>query len=158
MNYFLINILLALLWSALQAFRPVDFVGGFILGYALIVITRDWLGKSARQYTRRVVTIIRFFFYYLGELVKSTWDVTRQLFRDQAQLRPGIIAFPLEAKTDLEIVMLNNLISFTPGTLGVQVSDDRKTLYVHVINMADADSARRTIKTGLERRLLEVLR
>jgi multicomponent Na+:H+ antiporter subunit E len=158
MIYFLINICLALLWAALHLFRPVDFVGGFLIGYALIWLTRDWLGEDVTRYTRRVPTFARFLLYYFGELLASTWEVIQALFGDQSKLKPGIIALPLTAQTDLEIVLLNNLLIFTPGTLGVDLSDDRATLYVHIINVPDADAAREKIKSGLERRLLEVLR
>jgi multicomponent Na+:H+ antiporter subunit E len=158
MIYFLINICLALLWAALHLFRPVDFAGGFLVGYALIWLTRDWLGEDAHRYTRRVPTFARFLIYYFRELLVSTWEVTQALFSHQATLKPGIIALPLTAKTDLEIVLLNNLLIFTPGTLGVHLSEDRSILYVHIINVPDADAARQKIKSGLERRLLEVLR
>jgi multicomponent Na+:H+ antiporter subunit E len=158
MTFFLVNLLLALLWAALQEFRPLDLVGGFLIGYALIWLTRDWLGPKASRYAMRVPVFLSFLIYYLGELVSATWDVTRALFRDQASLKPGIIAFPLSAKTDLEIVLLNNLLVLTPGTLGVDLSPDNATLYIHIIDVPDPDAARQKIKTGLERRLMEVLR
>lgn len=158
MTYFAMNLLLALLWAALQAFRPLDLVGGFIIGYALIWLTRDWLGEDAHRYTRRVPVFLGFLIYYFWELVTSTLSVIQALFSDQSKLKPGIIALPLTAKSDLEIVLLNNLLIFTPGTLGVHLSDERDVLYVHILNVPDADDARRKIKNGLERRLLEVMR
>ena len=158
MTYFLVNMLLALLWAALQQFRPIDLIGGFILGYALIWVTRNWLGREAILYSGRIPKFIAFLLYYIGELFQATWEVTRALFRDQSTLRPGIIAYPLEAKTELEIVLLNNLLVFTPGTLGVDLSPDRTLLYVHFLDAPDAEEARQRIRTGLERRLLEVLR
>lgn len=158
MSYFLINLLLALLWALLQSFQPVDVVGGFVLGYGIIALARNWLGPEATRYVHRVPRLILFVFYYAGELISSALTVMRALFRDPASLRPGIIAFNLDARTDLEIVMLNNLLSMTPGTLGVALSPDRRTLYVHIIDVPDVEAAHQQIKTGLERRLLEVLR
>src|SRR5690606_30228569 len=124
MTLFLMNLILALLWASLQMFRPLDLVGGFIIGYALIWLTRDWLGTSALRYTRWVPNVVGFLIYYTKELVVSTIDVIVALFSDQSTLKPGIIALPLAAKTDLEIVLLNNLLIFTPGTLGVHLSED----------------------------------
>ena len=158
MTYFLVNLLLALLWAALQLFRPVDLLGGFFIGYALIWLTRSWLGFGAVRYVVQVPRLIGFVLYYLRELVLATLDVIRALLRNQATLRPGIIALPLDTRTDLEIVLLNNLLSLTPGTLGVALSPDRSHLYVHVIDVPDPEGTRQRIKNGLERRLLEVLR
>ena len=73
-------------------------------------------------------------------------------------MRPGVIGIPLDAKTDLEITMLANVISLTPGTLSLDVSPDRKTLYIHAMYVVDPDELRREIKDGLERRLMELLR
>ena len=158
MTFFLLNLLLAILWASLQLFRPFDLVSGFVIAYLLLYIARRWLGEGASNYTQKMPTSIAFLLYYFKELVVSTWEVTRALFSDQSTLRPGIIAMPLDARTDFEIVMLNNLLIFTPGTLGVHLSTDRKTLYVHVIDMLDPETACAKIKGGLERRLLEVLR
>jgi multicomponent Na+:H+ antiporter subunit E len=158
MTYFLINLILALIWASLQLFRPIDLIGGFVIGYGLIWLTRHWLGDDAARYIRRLPLFVGFVMYYLGELLTSTWQVTRMLFRDQHLLKPGIIAFPLNARTDLEITLLNNLLIFTPGTLGIDLSEDRATLYIHFIDVPDPEVARARIRNGIERRLLEVLR
>jgi multicomponent Na+:H+ antiporter subunit E len=75
-------------------------------------------------------------------------------------MRPGIIAIPLDARTDLEITLLANLITLTPGTLSLDVSADRRVLYIHVmyIDNDDIEAVRRNIKDGFERRVLEGLR
>jgi multicomponent Na+:H+ antiporter subunit E len=158
MTFFLVNILLAFLWASFQQFRPLDFVAGFLLGYGIIWLTRSWMGAEAARYVGRVPDFVAFLGFYLSEIVVSTFVVVRALFRDQSTLRPGIIAYPLEAKTELEIVLLNNLMVMTPGSVGVDLSEDRSTLYVHFLDVPDADIARERIRTGLERRLLKVLR
>lgn len=65
---------------------------------------------------------------------------------------------PIEAKTDLEITLLANLITLTPGTLTLDVAPDRKSLYVHAMFVDDPEQIRAEIKNGMERRLLEVMR
>jgi multicomponent Na+:H+ antiporter subunit E len=69
-----------------------------------------------------------------------------------------VIGIPLEAKTDLEITVLANLITMTPGTLSLDVSPDRKTLYVHAMYIKNPEALRFDIKENLERRVLELLR
>ena len=72
--------------------------------------------------------------------------------------RPGIVAVPLDARTDVEITLLSNLITMTPGSLAIDVSDDRTVIYVHAMFVDDPDELRREIKEDLERRVLELLR
>jgi multicomponent Na+:H+ antiporter subunit E len=38
------------------------------------------------------------------------------------------------------------------------VSDDRRTLYVHVMHVDSVEATRRDIKDGLERRVLQLMR
>lgn len=75
-------------------------------------------------------------------------------------IRPGIIAVPLDAKTDAEITVLAQVITLTPGTLSMDVSPDRSTLYVHALYVPNGDKQTiiDEIKNGFERRLLEVMR
>jgi multicomponent Na+:H+ antiporter subunit E len=73
---------------------------------------------------------------------------------------PGVIAIPLDARTDAEITLLANLITLTPGSVSLDLSEDRRVLYVHAmyIDGGDVEAYRRSVKEGLERRVLELLR
>jgi multicomponent Na+:H+ antiporter subunit E len=73
---------------------------------------------------------------------------------------PGVVAIPLDARTDAEITLLANLITLTPGSVSLDVSEDRRMLYVHAmyIDGGDVEAYRRSVKEGLERRVLELLR
>jgi multicomponent Na+:H+ antiporter subunit E len=55
-------------------------------------------------------------------------------------------------------MLVANLISLTPGTLSLDISEDRRVLYIHVMFLEDIEHTRRQIKEGLERRVLEVMR
>jgi multicomponent Na+:H+ antiporter subunit E len=65
---------------------------------------------------------------------------------------------PLDARTDEEITMLANLVTLTPGTVCLDVSEDRRTMFIHAMFVNDPDELRNEIKQGLERRVLELLR
>jgi len=69
---------------------------------------------------------------------------------------PAIVAVPLSVKTDLQITLLANLITLTPGTLSIDVSEDKKFLFVHLMYGANPDKAIAEIKSGFEKKILEV--
>lgn len=73
---------------------------------------------------------------------------------------PGVVAIPLDARTDAEITLLANLITLTPGSVSLDLSEDKRVLYVHAmyIDGGDVEAYRRSLKEGLERRVLELLR
>jgi multicomponent Na+:H+ antiporter subunit E len=96
--------------------------------------------------------------YFGKELLISNLKVLWDVITPQHISRPGIIALPLDARTDAEIMLVANLISLTPGTLSLDLSEDRRSLYIHVMFLDDIEQTRRQIKQGLERRVLEVMR
>jgi multicomponent Na+:H+ antiporter subunit E len=98
------------------------------------------------------------FFYFLWELVVSNVRVAIEVLSPRYRMRPGVVGVRLDARTDLEITLLANLITLTPGTMSVDISEDRRVLYVHALYVDDRDAFERSIKDGFERRVLEVLR
>ena len=61
---------------------------------------------------------------------------------------------------ELLTASLPNFITLTPGTLSIDVSKDRKTLYVHevYVKAGDTESVRRQIKDGFEKKILKITR
>ena len=151
-----LSLLLAAVWAALVgAVDTPHLVVGFVIGYGVLWFLRPWLSGS---YHRKLPLLIGFLAFFLKELVQSTLRVAWEVLTPSRKRRPGIIAVPLEAKTDFEITVLANLLTMTPGTLSLDVSDDRRELYVHAMFVEDPDELRRQIKDELERRVLALLR
>jgi multicomponent Na+:H+ antiporter subunit E len=157
MNQLLLNILLAIAWVLLVGEVEFEtFVEGMIVGYLILWISRSALGGS--KYFSKIPVTIKFIFYFIKELIMANLKVAFDIITPKDYMSPGIIAFPLDAKSDLEITLFANLLTLTPGTLSLDVSSDKKILYVHALYVKDADSFRSELKNGLEKRLLEVLR
>ena len=93
---------------------------------------------------------------FLVELTKASIDVAIAVVSSKEGLKPGIVAVPLDLKTDMGIATLANLVSLTPGTTSMNVSEDRKTLHVHVLNMESEEAVIASIKDTFERRVLAV--
>ena len=85
--------------------------------------------------------------YFLRELVRANLRLALDVATPRFHMKPGIIAVPLDATTDGEILLLSMLINTTPGSVALDVSPDRTILYVHVMYMTTPDAARDEIKT-----------
>jgi multicomponent Na+:H+ antiporter subunit E len=157
MTLFMLNLALAIVWQVVTgAFSLGGLVAGFCVGYVVLWIARPMFGDS--QYFGRLWRIVGFFLYFLKELIVSSLRVAYDVVTPPIHARPGVIEVPIEAKTDLEITLLANLITLTPGTLTLDVAPDRKSLYVHAMFAGDPETVRAEIRNGMERRLLEVMR
>jgi multicomponent Na+:H+ antiporter subunit E len=158
MRLFLLNILLALLWAAVDGtFTFATFGFGFAVGYLVVLVARPVLGSSG--YYTKLWQALGFMGYYVWELVLSSLRVAYDVLTPPFHMNPGIVRVPLDVQTDVQITILANLISLTPGTLSLDVSTDRKVLYIHAMYIDDDDveALRREIKTGMERRVLNLL-
>jgi len=157
LSLFLLNIVLALTWAFLTGnFGPGTLLVGFVLGLILIRAVHRQYADVA--YGQRVVRLLGFAAWFLGQLIRANIDLAYRVLFPRGNLAPRVIRLPLAARTDAEITALANLITLTPGTLSVDVNEDRSALLVHIIFAPDPDEAVRQLKQGLERRLLEVTR
>lgn len=156
-NQFLLNILLAIAWILLTGeVTAENFIEGVIIGYLILWVSKSALG--GKKYFRKIPKAISFFFYFIKELIVANMKVAFDIITPKDYMQPGIVAVPLDTETDMEITLLANLITLTPGTLSLDVSKDKKVLYIHTLYLDNPEKFRNEIKNGMEKRLLEVLR
>lgn len=152
------NLLLALAWAALQGeFSLTTLVTGQLLGYLILLALVRGRVLGTSPYIGRVHRAIGLAGYFLWELVRANLRLAIDVATPKYHMRPGIVAVPLAATRDAEILLLSMLINTTPGSVALDVSPDRKFLYVHVMYIVTPDAARDEIKNGFERRVLGVL-
>jgi multicomponent Na+:H+ antiporter subunit E len=155
----LANILLALAWVALQGrFSLANLVTGWVLGYLvlLLLVKGGVLGPSL--YVGRLSRFVRFAGFFLWELVLANLRVARDVATPRYEMTPGIVELPLDVSSDGEILLLAALVNLTPGSVALDVSADRRSMYVHVMYIRTPDAARAEIKHGFERRVIDLLR
>lgn len=156
-GHFLLNILLAMVWSLLTGDLGVaNFVFGFILGFLIVWMIS--LESKDTKYIHFVPNVIGFIFFFIYQLIKANLEVAYEVATPNMRMKPGIVQVPLDAKTDLEITFLANVLALTPGSLSLDVSDDKKYLYVHAIYVKDKEKYINNIKNGFEKRILNILR
>ena len=151
------NLMLALVWVAMTGrFDVVNLLLGFAFGYLVLFLLQRVVGRS--PYFGKSVLLVRFTGFYVVELVLANIRVAIDVATPASRAKPGIVAVPLDARTDAEITLLSSLITMTPGSLSIDVADDRSVIYVHSMFVDDPEAFRRTIKDDLERRVLELMR
>lgn len=157
MTLFPLNLILALSWAAfVGAITLPNLAVGFVVGFAALWTLQPLLG-GANPYFRRVYTWTRLIVMFHYELLVSSIAVVWDVVTPTQLSRPGIVEMPLDCKSDAAILLVTNLISLTPGTLSLDISDDRKTLYVHAMFADDPDEIIATLKNGMERWVREAL-
>lgn len=148
-------LVLALSWVA---FTGEVSLGNLLEGAVLSVLILALARFRARRGFRfsKVPKAIGLLAYFLKELLLANAAVAKSVLSSAASLSPGIVAVPLDLTSSAGITTLANLITLTPGTLSIDVSEDRRTLFVHALHVGDPEAFRREVKEGFERRVKEV--
>ena len=150
-------LLLGVIWVALTGDLSLANVAfGVLLGGLAARVARP-LGPDPVFAKVRPLKVVGLLLYLAWQIVVANLKVVAAVLGPRRLLRPALVAVPLDVTTDGQITALSNLISLTPGTLSLDVSPDRRTLYVHAISASSPEALRREIKEGFERRVLEAL-
>lgn len=151
-HHFFLNLGLAFVWCLLQnEISLQQFIIGYVIGAGIMLFFLRVFHDEI--YFRKVGAGCYLLFFFLKELLVANWAVTKLVLSLRRQMRTGIIAYPLELQNDILITLLANMITLTPGTLSVEVSPDRRFLFIHILDIADAEEEKRKIKDGFERYL-----
>ena len=147
------SILLALAWAALQGDISLPHLAtGYVIGWVILAMLARG-GVLPATSLARAAGGIALAGFFGRELIRANVRVALDVLKGQSALRPAVVAVPLDVTTDRAILLLSMLINITPGSVTIDLSDDRQTLYVHVMHMANADATRHEIKNGFERRI-----
>jgi multicomponent Na+:H+ antiporter subunit E len=154
----LAHLLLAFLWTMLVGPPTLmNAVIGFIVGFAIV-----WIASAARgsdSYAVRVGAAISLALFTLREVCLANMRVAYYTVAPLDRVRPAILEVPVAAgSTDLEITLLANLVTLTPGTFTIDVAPDRRSIRVHAMHAPDHAAAIEEIRSGFERRIWRVTR
>jgi multicomponent Na+:H+ antiporter subunit E len=165
MTALLFLLLLAGLWVVLTGDTSLaNAVAGLVLGAGLLWWFDRGTGERvrfrripARVVLHKIPAMIVFLLFLIWELVISSLRIVLDVVTPGPKRDPAFVVVPLEVERDVEIALLANLVSLTPGTLALDVSKDRREMLVHAMFAADPEALRRQIKDGYERRVKELL-
>ena len=157
MNPGVLTVLLAIGWGAATgSFTVANLLLGALIGGACLFLIRGKVGGA--RFWRKAMGVMSLALLFLKELLLSALRVGLLVLRPRLELKPALIAFPLTVTSDVEITLLANLITLTPGTLSVDVSADRKFLLIHAIDVTEREALIRSIREGLEAKVMEACR
>lgn len=144
---------LTALWVALWGDLTIgNVVGGFVVAVGVLVVARaTGVGGLRRSYFRPLAAL-RYFVYFLGQLVTSNLVVAWEIVTPKSHLQRGIIRVPMHSGSAGVVTLVANSITLTPGTVTVDVHEApqedgtiRRDLFIHVLKLGDVSAASRGI-------------
>lgn len=140
-------ILALLIWTLLT--WPPDLqhlIVGILVSIFVSFMTGDMFVK--RPYVFKSINRYLWFLYYvpvfIWECIKANVDVAYRVIHPDLPINPGIVKVKTILKSDTGLTFLANSITLTPGTMSVDIDQERGFLYIHWIDVKDKDVQKAT--------------
>ncbi|QDP40682.1 Na+/H+ antiporter subunit E [Radiobacillus deserti] len=145
------------MWMFLQeSYTFPTFLFGYFIGILLLLVLQRFIPDAF--YLRRAINILKLVKLFIKELLLSNIEIVKLVYKPKLNVEPGIFTLPTVLKSDWEITLLANLITLTPGTLSVAVSDDNSEIFIHAMELDDIEESIKSIKETFEKAIMEVTR
>ncbi|WP_290698252.1 Na+/H+ antiporter subunit E [Amphritea sp.] len=149
------SLILFVVWLLLNnTVAPGHLLLGAFLAIGIPLLTSGM--QDAQPGFRKPLATLRYVFMVIGDIIAANFEVAKLVVGSSKKLSPAFIAVPLNIEHELPITILASTVSLTPGTVSAEVSEDKKWLYVHVLNLTDKDELIASIKHRYERPLMEI--
>ena len=137
---------------------PVELITGAFVSLVIALLTSRVFSCCGLKVLmpQRIMYLVKYFFIFIGALLKANLDVARRVISPSLPINPGIVEFKTKLTNDFAKMVLANSITLTPGTLTIDVIGD--TFYVHWIDVTteDPEKAYKEIAEPFEKTLLKI--
>jgi multicomponent K+:H+ antiporter subunit E len=133
-------------------------VGHIALAAVLAVVIPRWTERLDVDRVRIGAwgAVTRLAVIVLYDIVASAVTVARQILGPEERIRPGFVWVPLAIRDAYGTASLASIITMTPGTLSVDLSQDRRHLLVHALHVDDPAELIASIKSRYEQPLMAI--
>jgi len=104
---------------------------------------------------KKIIYIVEFFGFYLLKLVQANLFIAYDILTPRMFTKPAFLKIQVEIKSDFGLLLFSNLLSMTPGSLTVDLSDDKKEMKVHILYHESIEKMKEEI-TKIQNRIIRI--
>ncbi|MHA6250567.1 Na+/H+ antiporter subunit E [Oceanobacillus sp. CAU 1775] len=156
---FALNIFIAILWTLIsdeQELQFTTFVAGFIVGIGIVFLMHRFFGE--RFYLARPYALFKLLLIFGRELFTSSILVLSQILSPKINYEPGIIRYETDMRGEWEITMISLLLTLTPGSVVMEVTEEEDALYIHAMDVEQSKEMLLGSLSSFEKAIKEVTR
>jgi multicomponent Na+:H+ antiporter subunit E len=120
-----------------------------ITGVAIAVVAGILFSEILVANASKSVNLVRLgylvkyaFYYFFVAEVLAHWDVIKRILNPKMPINPGIVRVPYEVSGDYAVASVAGSIINTPGTVVIDLNEEKKLYYVHWIDVATQEPAK----------------
>lgn len=132
--------------------------GALVFGVLLALVVPVSAARLDREFARigSLRPVPKMLLVVAVDILLSNIKVALQVLGPERNLTPGFIWLPLDIANIHGITALTSMITLTPGTVSVALSDDRRHLLIHVLHLTDPQALIADIKRRYEKPLMAI--
>ncbi len=147
------------IWIAfVSSLNPQELLVGFVFSFISAYFYAPHFNETGLQNLspKRIFVLLRYMPVFFWEMVKANLDVAYRVLSPKMPINPGIVEFKTTLTSPVGKLALANSITLTPGTLTMDIIDDR--FFIHWIDVKsdDKEKAREYIASKFEKYLKEI--
>ncbi|MCD6324644.1 MAG: Na+/H+ antiporter subunit E, partial [Desulfurococcales archaeon] len=131
-----------------------ELVLGAIVGFSVAYIFSDLLVQdSSKLSIKRLAVLVAYAVKYFTVIeAKAHWSVVKAILSPKMGINPSIVRIPYRVRDDYAVVTIANSITNTPGTVVVDIDEEKKNMYVHWIfaDVVEDEEARKEVSEEFE--------
>jgi len=148
----------SLVWFALTDIKDIqEVITGIVIALLISLLAGHFLvvNQTSRGVLRRLLYLVIYIFRFLWELMKANLNVAYLVIHPKLPIKPGIVKIKTKLTKDSALTLLGNSITLTPGTMTVDINEDKKELYIHWIYVKEVQEEKATqeISQNFERNI-----
>lgn len=83
--------------------------------------------------------LLYLFLYFCYKIIESGWAVGWLILKGSRGDNGGVVEYKTITQKSWHLVLLFNMLSMTPGSLSVDISDNGSIIEVHLLNLSDKE-------------------
>lgn len=153
-NRLWVVLFLLIIWCGFSNnFQPVNILLGLFFSLAIHFLVMS----KPLDFKINSLQLIILCFYMIWKLLQSSLEVAWDILTPKAKSQPKLIRLTLNCKHPVQISLLSNLISLTPGTLTIDIEKENEVLILHVMFAQNQKKIIAFIRGKLEPRIMKVI-
>lgn len=131
-----------LLWDTFQ-------VANLVTGVIVVAVVLWFVPGPRFEFRRpniRPVHTLRFLARVLWDLARANAVVAREVITLDSGVNTGIVAVPIPDASPGLLTLVASVLSLSPGTMPIEVTDEPSAIYIHVLHLGDVEAKRREVQ------------
>ncbi len=158
-KFFYTWLFLFLLWMAFTTSLDInEIIVGLFISFVISLLTYKFFTNTGFRLLSpiKLFYIVKYVFVFIIELIKSNIDVARIVINPKLPINPGIVEVDSKLTSDFAKMILANSITLTPGTLTVDIIDNRFFIHWLYVKGTDTETTYNEIAKTFEDILIKI--